>query len=79
MNKENKNGKRLSEEKLDKISGGAKFQPVTRDTMNGLGVGYNTNVDIGGVGYNDITPKSYTGKKVTSPLSKANPKMNFNH
>lgn len=74
MNKENKNGKGLSEEKLDKVSGGAKFQPVTRDTMNGLGVDYNTKVNLD-IGY----ANPYTDKNVTSPLSKANPKINFNH
>ena len=72
MNKENKNEKELREEEFGKVSGGAKFQPVARDTMNGLGVGYNTNVDIGRIG---CPNPRYTGKKVTNP----NPNMNFNH
>lgn len=52
MNKENKNEKELSEEKLDSVSGGAKFQPV------------NPKVDFGRIGYPN--PR-YTGKKVTNP------------
>ena len=47
MNKENKNEKELSEEKLDRVSGGAKFQPV------------NPKVDFGRIGYPN--PR-YTGK-----------------
>ena len=71
MNKENKNGKGLSEEKLDKVSGGAKFQPVTRDTMNGIGYNVDPHIRIG------YPNPRYTGKKVTDPLPQVNPDMKF--
>lgn len=72
MNKENKNEKELSEEKLDRVSGGGNFQPVARDLK--YGVGYKPKVDFGRIGYPN--PR-YTGKKVTDPLPQVNPDMKF--
>ncbi len=64
MNKENKNEKELSEEKLDRVSGGGNFQPVARDLK--YGVGYKPKVDFGRIGY----PNPLTRKKDINSLPK---------
>ena len=72
MNKENKNGKGLSEEKLDKVSGGCNFKPVARGLK--YGGGYNTKVGLD-IGY----PNPLTRKKDINSLPKANPDMKITH